>query len=70
MCIMAFVFPLGILLWAMSRVRVHHHTTGPANGGAIATLSTLAAMGAQPLSLSFALEFGLRMCCHGAGVSH
>jgi hypothetical protein len=34
------------------------------------SLSTLAAMGAQPLSLSFALEFGLHMCCHRAKVSH
>lgn len=59
MCIMAFVFPLGILLRAISQVRVHHHATGLVDGGAATTLPALASMEMQPLSLAFALEFGL-----------
>jgi hypothetical protein len=73
MCIVAFVLPLGILWRAISRARVHQDATGPTDDSVnvITTLPALTTMEleAQPLSLAFALEFGLYTWCHGARVS-
>jgi len=54
MRIMPFVFPLGILLIrAVSRVRVHHHATGPADDDVTTTGgATTIYLGLSPWSLA------------------